>query len=105
MQKRILRKICKRLSNSVFGKTIRNKRKQKKIRFAINERTRKRLDSSVSFNGVKFISGHLKIYDEAILQVVMDTLTYVSPSNLDLTRILLYNAVYGYTKPKWNKKF
>ena len=74
------------------------------IKNSVNERTRNKLTSSVNFNGGKFTSGHLEIYDEVILQVLMNTLTYINPSNLHLSRILLHDAVYGCMIPKWSIK-
>ena len=50
MQKMNLRKnMCNHLDNSVFGKTNQNKRKQRKIRFATNEKKRRRPIFSVIF--------------------------------------------------------
>ena len=75
----------------MFGKTIQNKRKQRKIRFATHAKTRNRLISLVNFNGVKYISGDLEAYDIPVLQAIMDMLTYVGHSNLDLSKLLLYD--------------
>ena len=72
----------------MFGKKI--KKKKKKIRFEMNEKSRNRLASLFEFNVVTFISDNLEIYDEAILQVVMPTLKDTGQ----------YDPVYGYMIPK-----
>ena len=51
------------LNNSVIGKTIQNNRKQRVIRLITNETTRSRFASSVNFNGKKYISDFLRIFE------------------------------------------
>ena len=67
-----------------------------KIQFLTNERTRNRNASLVSFNEVIFISDYLEVCDEAILQVVLNTLTDTCQLNLDYSKTLLYSTIYGY---------
>ena len=54
-----------------------------KIWLTTSEKTRNRLSSSVSFNGVKHISNNLQIYDMSNKKANMDMLLNVSESNLD----------------------
>ena len=63
--------LYKLLNNSLFDKTIQDKRKERNRRFATNERTRNKFASSVSFNGVKFISDDLDIYNNLIWDILM----------------------------------
>lgn len=56
----------------MFGNTIRNKRKQSNIRLVTNEKTRNRLASSVSYNGIKHKSGNLEMFDMSNKKVSMN---------------------------------
>ena len=62
LQKVILKKdTIKRLSNSVFGKTIQNEMDERDLRIAMNGKIKDKHASSIYFKEINFISEHLKM--------------------------------------------
>ena len=94
----------KLMNSVVFGKTMKNLRKNSDIKLVTTERRRNYLVSKPSFNTTKFFTEHLLAIEMKKMQRLMNKPGYLGFSILKLSKILMYKFWYDYVKPKYVAK-
>ena len=94
----------KLMNNVVFGKTMKDLRKNSDIKLVTTERRRNYLVSEPSFNTTKFFTEHLLAIEMKKMQRLMNKPGYLGFSILKLSKILMYKFWYDYVKPKYGEK-
>jgi hypothetical protein len=96
--------IAKLASNSVFGKTMQNKRKQLDVQLVNNEKHLQWLIASPLFESVTIIDDNLVVVRRSKWRVHLDTPIFTGASVLELSKLLMYQYVYGFLKPNFGEK-
>lgn len=96
--------LYKLLNNSVFGKTMENKRARRDIQL-MNPAGKKfsKWSNCVSFKGRTIINPELVIAERAMKTVKLDKPIYVGQAILDISKIHMYNHHYNVMKPRYGK--
>ena len=93
----------KLMNNSVFGKTIENLRKRVVIHLVKDaEKAAKPVNKS-NFESVKIFDEFLIAVKMRKTKVFMTKPIYVGMTVLDLSKLLMYDFLYGYVRTKWEK--
>jgi hypothetical protein len=95
--------IAKLTSNSVFGKTMQNKRKQLDVQLVNNEKHLQWLIASPLFESVTIIDSNLVVVRRKKWRVHLDTPIFTGASVLELSKLLMYTYVYGFLKPNFGE--
>ena len=92
------------MNNSVFGKTMENKRKHKDIKLVTTDKKRSKLVSEPNYHTINLISEDLSIIEMEKTKVKMNKPIYLGLSILEISKILMYEFWYDYIKPKYGNK-
>ena len=91
----------KLMNNSVFGKTMENIRKHRKIKLVTTIKKRSKFVSEPNYHTINYISEDLSIIEMNETKVKMNKSIYLGLSILDISKTLMYEFWYNYTKPKY----
>ena len=94
--------LFKLMNNSVFGKTMENKRKHRDIKLVTTDKKINKLVSEPSYHTVNLISENLSIIEMKKTRVKMNKPIYSGLSILEISKISIYEFWYDYMKPKFN---
>ena len=94
--------LFKLMNNSVFGKTMENVRKHRKIKLVTTDKKRSKLVSEPNYHTINLISEDLSIIGMKKTRVKMNKPIYLELSILEISKILMYEFWYDYMKPKYN---
>ena len=94
----------KSINNSVFGKTIENRRNHRDIKIVTMDKRRSILASETHYHSTKYISKDLLIMEMKKTEVKMNKPIYLGQAILDLSKTLMYEFWYDYIKPKYGDK-
>jgi len=94
--------LYKLMSNSVFGKTMQNVRKEVKITMISDIELTIKCISKPTFDHIYDING-LYLCQEHRLETLYNKPVYIGCSILDLSKITMLNFHYGYMKNKYEK--
>ena len=94
--------LFKLMNNSVFGKTMENIRKRRKIKLVTTDKKRSKLVSEPNFHAMNLISEDLSIIEMKKTKIKMNKPIYLGLSILEISKILMYKFWYDYVKPKYN---
>ena len=94
--------LFKLMNNAVFGKTMRNIRNHRDIKLVTTDKKRNKLVSEPNYHTINYISEDLSIIEMNKTKVKMNKPIYLGLSTLDISKILMYEFWYHYTKPKYN---
>ena len=92
------------MNNSVFGKTMENLRKRINVKSVINTKDYVRSIRKPSFASQKIFSKNFFASHEIIPVLTLNKPIYVGFSILDLSKLLMYEFHYKYTKSKFDAK-
>ena len=94
--------LFKLMNNSVFGKTMENIRKHRDIKLVTTDRKRSKFVSEPNYHTINLISEDLSIIEMKKTKVKMNKPIYLGLSILEISKTLMYEFLYDYTKPKYN---
>ena len=89
------------MNNAVFGKTMENVRNRRDIKIVTTNKQRNRLASEPNYHTTKYISKDLLIMKMEKVEVKMNKSVYLGKVILDISKILMYEFLYNYIKPKY----
>ena len=90
----------KLMNNAVFGKTMENIRKHKKIKLVTKENAYLRMVMKPKFKSGVLFSENLRGCEMGKIKVVMNKPVCLGKAVLDLSKIVTYEFHYDYMKPK-----
>ena len=88
---------------TVFGKTVENVRKHRKIKLVTKERRINYLASESNYYTTKFFTKKLLAIEMRKTQILMNKPIYFGLSILDLSKTAMYEFRYDYVKPKFGE--
>ena len=91
----------KLINNAVFGKTMENVRKHRDIKLVTTDKRRNRLVSEPYYHTTKWFSENLLATATKKTKVKMNKPICLGLSILEISKILMYEFWYDYTKPKY----
>ena len=91
----------KLMNNAVFGKTMENVRKHRDIKLVTTDKKRTKLVSEPNYHTINLISENLSITEMRRTKVKMNKRKYVELPILEISKILMYEFLYDYMKPKY----
>ena len=94
----------KLMNNAVFGKTMENTRKHRDIKLVTTNKRRNQLVSEPNYYTTKYISENLLVIEIKKTKVKMNKLIYLGMSILNVSKTLMREFWYDYTKPKYQDK-
>ena len=94
--------LFKLMNNSVFGKTMENKRKHREIKLVTTDKKRSKLVSEPSYHTFNLISEDLSTIEMKKTKVKINKPIYLGLPILEISKILMYEFCYDYMKPKYN---
>ena len=94
----------KLMSNSVFGKTMKNNRIHRDIKLLTSDKRRKQLVSEPNYHSCKKFSDQLMGIEIKKTRVKMNKPLYLGMSILDISKMLMYKFCYDYFKPKYGDR-
>ena len=89
------------MNNSVFEKTMKNVRKQKKIKLVTTDKRRSQLVSEPNYDTTKHFSENLLVIEMKNVKIKMNKPVYLGLSILGISKTLMYEFWYDYIKPKY----
>ena len=92
------------MNNSVFGKTMENVRKHRDIKLVTTNKRRNQLVSEPNYWAIKDFSENLVAIEMKQTKVKMNKPVYLGLSILEISKTLMYEFWYDYTKPKYQSK-
>ena len=92
----------KLMNNSVFGKTMENIRKHRDIKLVTTNKRKSKLVSEPNYHTIDYISEDLSIIEMNKTKVKMNKPIYLGLSILEISKILMYEFLCDYMKPKYN---
>ena len=90
--------LFKLMNNLVFGKTMENIRKHRDIRLVTTNKKINKLVSEPNYHIINYISEDLSIIEMNKTKVKMNKPIYLELSILEISKILMYEFWYDYTK-------
>ena len=90
--------------NSIYGKTVQNDRKHRDIKLITTEHKRYKLASEPNYHSTKCISKHLLVMKMKKTEVKINKPTYLGQAVLDLSKTLMFDFWYDYSKPIYGDK-
>ena len=90
----------KLMNNTVFGKTMEN-RKYRDIKLVMTNKRRSKLVSEPNYHTINLISEDLSIIEMNKRKVKMNKPIYLGLPTLEISKILMYEFWYDYMKPKY----
>ena len=94
----------KLMNNVVFRKTMENVRKHTDTKLVTTERRRNYLVSEPNFHTKTFFTENLLAMEMKKIEIIMNTITHLGLSILELSNILMYEFCYDYVKLKHDEK-
>ena len=94
--------IFKLMNNSVFGKTMENTRKHRDIKLVTTDKKESKLVSEPNYHTINLISEDLSIIEMEKTKIKMNEPIYLGLSILEISKILMYEFWYDYTKSRYN---
>ena len=94
--------LFKLMNNSVFGKTMENIRKHRDIKLVTTDKKRSKLVSEPNYHTINLISEDSSIIEMKKTKVKMNKPIYLGLSILEISKTLMCEFWYDYTKPKYN---
>ena len=94
----------KLMNNSVFGETMENVRNHRDIRVVTTDQKRNILASEPNYHSIKYFSKDLLIMNMKKVEVKMNKPIYLGQTILDISKILMYEFLYDYIKPRYGDK-
>ena len=91
------------MCNAVFGKTMQNVRSEKDIKLVTTNFQRNKLVSQPNYHCTKWFSEDLLATEIRKVKVNMNKLIYLGMTILDISKILMYEFLYDYLKPKYKE--
>ena len=91
----------KLMNNAVFGKTMENVRKHRDIKLVKTDYRRSKLVSEPNYHTINLISVNLSIIEMKKVKVKMSKPIYLGLSILEISKIIMYEFWYDYTKKKY----
>ena len=91
----------KLVNNAVFGKTMENARKYRDIKLVTTDKRTNQLVSEPNYHTTKWFSENLLAIEMNKTKVNMNKLVYLGLSILEISKTLMYEFWYDYTKPKY----
>ena len=91
----------KLMNNAVFGKTMENVRKHRDIKLVTTDKKRSKLVSEPNYHTINLISENLSITELRRTKVKMNKRKYVELPILEISKILMYEFLHDYMKPKY----
>ena len=95
--------LFKLMNNAVFGKTMKNVRKQRDIKLVTTDKKRSKLVSEPNYHMINCISEILSIIEMGRTKVKMNKSIYLGLSILEISKLLMYEFCYDYMKPKYGE--
>ena len=95
--------LFKLMNNAVFGKTMKNVRKQRDIKLVTTDKRRSKLVSEPNYHMINCISEILSIIEMRRTKVKMNKSIYLGLSILEISKLLMYEFCYDYIKPKFGE--
>ena len=96
--------LFKLINNAVFAKAMRNIRKHRDIELVTTNEKRNKLVSEPNYHTINYFSEDLSIIKMHKTKVKMNKPIYLGLSILDISKILMYEFWYDYTKPKYGNR-
>ena len=94
--------LFKLMNDAVFEKKKENIRKHRDIKLVTTDKKRNKLVSEPNYHTMNYISKDLSIIEMNKTKVKMNKPIYLGLSTLDISKILMYEFWYDYTKPQYN---
>ena len=94
----------KLMNNSVSGKTMENVRNHRDIKLVVTNERRKKLVSEADYHTCKHFSEDLMAIEMKKTKVYMNKPVYIGQAILDISKILMYESLHDYIKPKYIDK-
>ena len=94
----------KLMNNSVFGKTMENLRKRVDVRLVTDEKKLDKLTSKPTYVSSKIFNENLMAVHKVKETLTLNRPAYVGMCMLDLSKMLMYDFHYNYTKKKYNNR-
>ena len=94
----------KLMNNSVFGKTMENKRNHKNMKLVTNEDKYRKYVMKPNFKDCVKFSENLVGVEMGKTEITMDKPVYLGQAILYLSKTLMYEFHYDYMKPKYGEK-
>ena len=91
----------KLMNNAVFGKTMQNVRKHRDIKLVTTDKRRNNLVSEPNYYTIKCFSENLVATEMKKTKIKINKPIYLGLSTLEISKILMYEFWYDYTKPKY----
>ena len=91
----------KLMNNSVFGKTMDVGRKHRDIKLVTTDKRRNQLFSEPNYHTTKWFSENLSAIEMKKIKVKINKPVYLGLSVLDISKTLMYEFWYDYTKPMY----
>ena len=98
------RDFFKLINNSVFGKTIENLRKRVDVRLVTDQKKLSKLVSKPTYVNSKIFNEDLVAVHKIKETLTPDRPAYVGMCILDLSKTLMYDFHYNYTKEKYGSR-
>ena len=92
----------KLMNNAVFGETMENIRKHRDIKLVTTDKKRSKFVSEPNYHTINLISEDLSIIEMKKTKVKMNKPIYLGLSILEISKILMYEFWYDYTKPRYD---
>ena len=94
----------KLMNNAVFGKTLKNVRKNTDIKLVTTETERKYLVSESNYHTIQFFRENQLVIQMKKRKMLMSKPVYLRLSILELSKILMHESCCYYVKPKYGEK-
>ena len=95
----------KLINNAVFRKTMKNLRKHRDIKLVRTERRRNYLVPEANYHTTKFFTENLLAMEmKKKTQILMNKQVNIGFSNLELSKMFVYEFWYDYAIPKYGEK-
>ena len=91
------------MNNAVFGKTMENVRKHRDIKLVTTDKRRNQLVSEPNYH-TKYFSENLLAIKMKKTKVKMNKPVYLGMSILDISKTVMYEFKYDYSKPKYGDR-
>ena len=92
------------MNNAVFGKTMENVRKHRDIKLVTTDKRRNQLASEPNYHTTKYFSENLMAVEIKKSKVKLYKPIYLGMSILDISKTLMYEFWYDYTKLKYGDR-
>ena len=96
-----LKNVFKLMNNAIFGKTMENVRNRRQIEFASTVKRLKKLVARPTFRSKTMISELLTVIENYVTSVFLDKPIIVGQAILDLSKVLMLDFHYGWTKQRY----